>query len=264
MTETHTHARPGSAWPGPDLGLPSRIRACLFDLDGVLAQTRTLHAAAWKTMFDAFLQARAARTGGPFVPFDLDADYAEYVDGKPRREGVRSFLAARRIELPQGRRADPLDSETISGLANRKNERVLASIRERGVEAYAGSVCYVQAVRAAGLASAVVSSSGNAREVLEAAGIAHLFDERLDGIDAERMHLKGKPAPDTFLAAARALWAFPAEAAVFEDAPAGVAAGRAGSFGFVVGVDRLGHARALRAHGADIVVSDLADLLQPR
>jgi beta-phosphoglucomutase family hydrolase len=263
MTEAHDHGSAGRRG-GQTLGLPSGIRACLFDLDGVLAQTRELHAAAWKTMFDAFLRAHAARRGGPFVPFDLDADYAEYVDGKPRREGVRSFLAARRIELPQGRLDDLLDAETISGLANRKNELVLALIREHGVEAYAGSVRYVQAVRASGLASAVVSSSANAREVLEAAGIAHLFDERLDGIDAERMHLKGKRAADTFLAAARALWAFPTEAAVFEDALAGVAAERAGSFGFVVGVDRLGQTRTLRGHGADIVVSDLADLLQPR
>jgi beta-phosphoglucomutase family hydrolase len=246
------------------LGLPSGIRACLFDLDGVLAQTSKLHATAWKRMFDAFLCVRAARTGERFVPFDLDADYAAYVDGKPRQDGVRSFLAARRIELPRGRLDDPLDAETIGGLANRKNELVLALIRERGVEAYAGSVRYVQAVRAAGLTSAVVSASANAHEVLEAAGIAHLFDERVDGVDAEKMHLKGKPAPDTFLAAAHALWAFPVETAVFEDAVAGVAAGRAGSFGFVVGVDRLGQSQALWEHGADVVVSDLADLLQPR
>jgi beta-phosphoglucomutase family hydrolase len=245
-------------------GLPSRIRACLFDLDGVLAQTATLHEAAWKTMFDGFLRTRATRTGDRFVPFDLAADYAEYVDGQPRKQGVRSFLVARRIELPEGRVDDPLDAETISGLANSKNELVLALIREHGVEAYPGSVRYVNAVRAAGLRCAVVSSSANAREVLEAAGIAHLFDERLDGIDAERMRLKGKPAPDTFLTAARALWVFPAEAAVFEDALAGVAAGRAGSFGFVVGVDRLGQAQALREQGADVVVSDLAELLPPR
>jgi beta-phosphoglucomutase family hydrolase len=245
-------------------GLPSRIRACLFDLDGVLAQTATLHAAAWKTMFDRFLRMRATQTGDRFVPFDSGADYAAYVDGKPRRDGVRSFLAARHIELPAGRVNDPFDAETISGLANRKNELVLALIREHGVEAYPGSVRYVNAVRAAGLRCAVVSSSANAREVLEAAGIAHLFDERLDGIDAERMQLKGKPVPDVFLAAARALWVFPCEAAVFEDALAGIAAGRAGSFGVVIGVDRLGQAQALRDQGADIVVSDLAELLAPR
>jgi beta-phosphoglucomutase family hydrolase len=249
---------------GPNVGLPSRIRACLFDLDGVLARTDDLHTAAWKTMFDRFLRTRAARMADQFVAFDPGADYATYVDGKPRLEGVRSFLAARRIELPEGRVDDPLDAETISGLANCKNELVLTLIREHGVEAYSGSVRYVSAVRAAGLRCAVVSSSANVREVLEAAGIAHLFDERLDGIDAERMQLQGKPAPDAFLAAARALWVFPAEAAVFEDALAGVAAGRAGSFGVVVGVDRLGQAQALRDHGADIVVSDLAELLEPR
>ena len=248
---------------GENVGLPGRIRACLFDLDGVLAQTATLHAAAWKTMFDGFLRARAARTGHRFVPFDIRADYAEHVDGKPRSEGVRSFLAARRIELPVGEVDDPFDAETINGLANWKNELVLALIREHGVEAHGGSVRYVDAARVAGLRCAVVSSSANAREVLEAAGIAHLFDERLDGIDAERMQLKGKPAPDAFLAAARALWVFPAEAAVFEDARAGVAAGRAGSFGYVVGVDRLDQAEALREQGADVVVSDLAELLPP-
>jgi beta-phosphoglucomutase family hydrolase len=243
------------------LGLPSGIRACLFDLDGVLTRTASVHAAAWKTMFDGFLRTRAARTGERFIPFDPGADYAKYVDGRPRQDGVRSYLAARGIELPDGRLDDPVDAETSGGLANRKNELVLALIREQGVEAYEGSIRYVNAVRAAGLRSAVVSASANAREVLEAAGVAHLFDERLDGIDAERMHLQGKPAPDTFLAAARALWVFSAEAAVFEDALAGVAAARAGSFGYVVGVDRLGQAQALHDHGADVVVSDLDELL---
>jgi beta-phosphoglucomutase family hydrolase len=243
------------------LGLPDGIRACLFDLDGVLTQTATVHAEAWKTMFDGFLHARAARTGEQFVMFDRRSDYAKYVDGKPRREGVRSFLEARGIELPGGGIDDPPDAETISGLANRKNELVLGLIRDRGVEAYEGSVRYVNAVHAEGLASAVVSASANACEVLEAAGIAHLFDERLDGLDAERMRLQRKPAPDTFLAAARALWVFPAEGAVFEDSLAGVTAARAGSFGFVVAVDRVGQAQALRDAGADLVVSDLAKLL---
>jgi beta-phosphoglucomutase family hydrolase len=246
------------------LGLPSGIRACLFDLDGVLTRTATVHAAAWKMMFDGFLRARAARTGEYLVPFDRAADYARYVDGKPRLDGVRFFLAARRIALPEGRLDDPPDAETICGLANWKNELMLALIREQGVEAYGGSIRYVNAVRAAGLRCAVVSASANAREVLESAGIAHLFDERMDGVDAEKLHLRGKPAPDTFLAASRALWVFPGEAAVFEDALAGVAAGRAGSFGFVVGVDRVGRAQQLREHGADVVVPDLAELLQPR
>jgi beta-phosphoglucomutase family hydrolase len=243
------------------VGLPSAIRACLFDLDGVLTQTARVHAAAWKEMFDAFLRARAARTGDAFVPFDPVDDYDEYVDGKPRYDGVRSFLASRGIDLPRGQTSDPPTAETVSGLGNRKNELVLALIHEQGVEAYQGSVRYVHATRDAGLRRAVVSSSANCKEVLAAAGIAELFEVRIDGVVAAREHLKGKPAPDTFLAAARALEVPPARAAVFEDALAGVAAGRAGRFGCVVGVDRVGQAEALREHGADLVVSDLAELL---
>jgi beta-phosphoglucomutase family hydrolase len=246
----------------PELvGLPSAIRACLFDLDGVLTQTATVHAAAWKEMFDAFLRAQAARTGDAFVPFDPVGDYDEYVDGKPRYDGVRSFLASRGIDLPPGQANDPPTAETISGLGNRKNELVLALIHEQGVEAYQGSVRYVHAARDAGLRRAVVSSSANCKEVLAAAGILELFEVRIDGALAAREQLKGKPAPDTFLAAARALEVSPARAAVFEDALAGVAAGRAGRFGCVVGVDRVGQAEALREHGADLVVSDLAELL---
>jgi beta-phosphoglucomutase family hydrolase len=246
----------------PELvGLPSVIRACLFDLDGVLTQTATVHAAAWKEMFDAFLRARAARTGDAFVPFDPVDDYDEYVDGKPRYDGVRSFLVSRGIDLPTGQASDPPTAETISGLGNRKNELVLALIHEQGVEAYQGSVRYVHAARDAGLRRAVVSSSANCKEVLAAAGILELFEVRIDGALAAREQLKGKPAPDTFLAAARALEVSPARAAVFEDALAGVAAGRAGRFGCVVGVDRVGQAEALREHGADLVVSDLAELL---
>jgi len=246
------------------LGLPSTVQACLFDLDGVLTQTAKTHAAAWTEMFDAFLRARAARTGEPFLPFDAVEDYNEYVDGKPRYDGVRSFLASRGIALPEGDPRDPPSAETIAGLGNRKNELVLALIHRDGVETYDGSVRYVHAVREAGLHRAVVSSSANCRQVLEAAGIADLFEVRIDGLVAERENLQGKPAPDTFLAAARALDVQPAQAAVFEDALAGVAAGRAGRFGFVVGVDRVGQADALRAHGADIVVSDLAELLDHR
>jgi beta-phosphoglucomutase family hydrolase len=246
----------------PELvGLPSVIRACLFDLDGVLTQTATVHAAAWKEMFDAFLRARAARMGDAFVPFDRVDDYDEYVDGKPRYDGVRSFLASRGIDLPRGQASDPPTAETVSGLGNRKNELVLALIHEQGVEAYQGSVRYVHAAREAGLRRAVVSSSANCKEVLAAAGILELFEVRIDGALAAREQLKGKPAPDTFLAAARALEVSPARAAVFEDALAGVAAGRAGRFGCVVGVDRVGQAEALREHGADLVVSDLAELL---
>ena len=240
------------------LGLPSGTRACLFDLDGVLTKTARVHAAAWKEMFDDFLRERG---GNDFRPFEQD-DYNAYVDGKPRYDGVRSFLAAREIELPEGDPADPPSAETVAGLGNRKNELVLALIHRGGVEVYDGSVRYVHAVREAGLHRAVVSSSANTREVLAAAGIEDLFEVRIDGVVAEQRALKGKPAPDTFLAAARALEVEPAQAAVFEDALAGVEAGAAGGFGFVVGVDRTGQAAALRAHGADIVVSDLAELLE--
>ncbi|HEX4538688.1 MAG TPA: beta-phosphoglucomutase family hydrolase [Acidimicrobiales bacterium] len=243
------------------LGLPDNVVACLFDLDGVLTKTAKVHAAAWRQMFDDFLAQRAKQRGETFVPFDAITDYDEYVDGKPRMDGVRSFLAARGIELPEGKPDDPPSEETVHGLGNRKNEIVLRLIREQGVEAYPGSVRYVRAVRDAGLHRAVVSSSANCHDVLVAAGIADLFEVRIDGLVAEAEHLKGKPAPDTFLAGAKALNVDPGQAAVFEDALAGVAAGRAGNFGYVVGVDRVGQADALRQHGADVVVTDLAELL---
>jgi beta-phosphoglucomutase family hydrolase len=246
------------------LGLPDSIRGCLFDLDGVLTETAKVHAAAWKEMFDDYLRERAQRSGEPFVPFDPVADYDEYVDGKPRADGTRSFLASRGIELPEGKENDPPDAQTVYGLGNRKNEIVLRRIHEDGVEAYPGSVSYVRAVKEAGLPRAVVSSSTNCRDVLIAAGIEDLFDARIDGVVAEREHLRGKPAPDTFLAGARALGLKPTAATVFEDALAGVAAGRAGGFGFVVGVDRVGQAAGLREHGADVVVKDLAELLEHR
>jgi beta-phosphoglucomutase family hydrolase len=242
--------------------LPEGIGACLFDLDGVLTQTATLHAAAWKDMFDPYLEARAKKLGEAFAPFDSVEDYDRYVDGKPRIDGVRSFLASRGIELPEGSPSDGPDAETLFALGNRKNELVLELMRTRGVEAYEGSVRYVRAVRDAGLRRAVVSSSRNCREVLAAAGIDDLFEARIDGNVAEEQGLRGKPAPDTFLAAARALELPPARAAVFEDALAGVEAGRAGNFGFVVGVDRVGQARELGEHGADVVVQDLAELME--
>lgn len=243
------------------LGLPDSIRGCLFDLDGVLTQTATVHDAAWQEVFDSFLRARAKATGEKFVPFDPVRDYDDYVDGKPREEGTESFLASRGIHLPVGRADDPPGTPTIYGLGNAKNEILLRRLRTDGVQAYPGSVRYVHAVRDAGLRRAVVSSSANTAQVLAAAGLADEFSERIDGIVAGRDHLRGKPAPDTYLAGARALGLAPAQAAVFEDALAGVAAGRAGRFGFVVGVDRVGQADALRAHGADVVVQDLADLL---
>jgi beta-phosphoglucomutase family hydrolase len=243
------------------LGLPAGVTACLFDLDGVLTQTAKVHSAAWKQMFDDYLRKRARRTDEAFVPFDPIREYDQYVDGKPRYDGVRAFLASREVELPEGNPSDTPDTETIDGLGNRKNEIVLRLIREQGVQPYEGSVRYVKAVQAAGLRRAVVSSSTNCRDVLAAAGIQDMFEAIIDGVVAEREHLQGKPAPDTFLAGARALSVEPAEAIVFEDALAGVEAGRAGRFGFVVGVDRVGQAEALRAHGADVVVDDLAKLL---
>jgi beta-phosphoglucomutase family hydrolase len=237
------------------LSLPDGITTCLFDLDGVLTQTAKVHARAWNEMFDEFL----ARRGLP--EFELPRDYDEYVDGKPRLDGVRSFLASRGIELPEGSESDPPGAETVYGLGLRKNERVLALIHEQGVEPYEGSIRYLEAAREHGLHRAVVSSSTNCKDVLVAAGIDHLLEVRIDGVIAEQQGLAGKPAPDTFLAGAEALGAEPAQAAVFEDALAGVEAGRAGSFGWVVGVDRSGQADELKRRGADVVVRDLAELL---
>jgi beta-phosphoglucomutase family hydrolase len=246
------------------LGLPASVRACLFDLDGVLTDTAKVHAAAWKETFDQYLQARASRAHEDFVPFDETKDYDTYVDGKPRYDGVRSFLASRGIELPEGEPDDSPSADTVCGIGNRKNEIVLRMIHEQGVEAYEGSRRYVEAAREAGLRRAVVSSSTNCRDVLIAAGIENLFEARIDGVVAEREDLKGKPAPDTFLAGARALDVTPDAAAVYEDALAGVEAGRAGGFGCVVGVDRVGQTKELREHGATIVVKDLSELIDDR
>ena len=244
------------------LGLTEGITACLFDLDGVLTQTAKVHAAAWKQTFDEYLRRRADARGEEFRPFDEHADYDEYVDGLPRYDGVRSFLKSRHIELPEGSPDDSPDAETIDGIGNRKNDLVLKLIHERGVETYPGSVRYVKAAREAGLALAVVSSSANARDVLRSAHMLDFFQEIVDGNVATKRRLKGKPAPDTFLAGAEALGVKPGQAAVFEDAQAGVAAGRAGRFGRVVGVDRVGQADALKEHGADVVVKDLSELLE--
>jgi beta-phosphoglucomutase family hydrolase len=228
------------------LGLPDGVTACLFDLDGVLTKTAEVHARAWKQMFDEFLEGRGER------PFDLVHDYDEYVDGKPRLDGVRDFLHSRGIEL---------SDDEVRELAENKNELVLRLIRDDGVEAYEGSVRYLHAARDAGLRRAVVSSSHNCHDVLVAAGIEDLLEVRIDGVVAEERHLRGKPAPDTFLAGAAELGVAKEQAAVFEDALAGVAAGHAGGFGCVVGVDRAGQRDALREHGATIVVDDLAELL---
>jgi beta-phosphoglucomutase family hydrolase len=242
------------------LGLPGWAEACLFDLDGVLTQTASIHAAAWKEMFDDYLSLRTHQDETT-RPFDLVGDYDAFVDGRPRADGTRAFLAARGIELPEGDPDDPPGAETVSGLCNQKNEILLHRIGTDGVRAYQGSVRFVRAARDLGLRRAVVSSSTNCADVLVAAGIEDLFEERVDGLTAIRDHLAGKPAPDMFLAAARALGIPPRCAVVFEDALAGVAAGRAGGFGLVIGVDRTGQARELEAHGADLVVTDLAELL---
>jgi beta-phosphoglucomutase family hydrolase len=247
----------------PTLGLPPQVTACLFDLDGVLTRTASIHAAAWKQMFDEFLRDRSTRTGEPFVPFDAGDDYDAYVDGKQRLDGTRGFLLSRGIDLPEGDPSDPPGAATVNGLSNRKNELVLRLFDEGHIEVFDDSVRYVRAVRAAGLATAVVSSSANTAQVLDAVGIADLFDARIDGVVAAERHLAGKPAPDTFLAGAAAVGAAPATAAVFEDALAGVEAGRAGGFALVVGVDRVGQADELRHHGADVVVDDLSQLLEP-
>ena len=239
------------------LGLPEQIRACLFDLDGVLTKTAEVHRGVWAEVFNDLL-AECKDESGPFT----ESDYLAYVDGRPRRDGVREFLTSRGIQLPEGDPDDPPSSETVAGIANRKNERILARLRTDGVRVYDGSVGYVEAVRAAGLRTAVVTASANCSTVLEAAGLQDAFDAQVDGLVAAERGLAGKPAPDTFLAAIADLGYEPTAGAVFEDALAGVAAGRAGDFGYVVGVDRAGQADALRERGADVVVSDLADLME--
>jgi beta-phosphoglucomutase family hydrolase len=243
------------------LGLPPSIRACLFDLDGVLTQTAKVHAAAWKQAFDAFLRDYAKRNGVPFTPFDEVKDYERYVDGEPREDGVRDFLASRQITLPEGGPDDPAGAQTVHGVGNGKNEIFNQLLEKDGLAPFPGSVRYVRAARAAGLRCAVVSSSANTHAILKTVGLEDLFEAVVDGNDVQRLKLHGKPAPDSFLAGAEAVQTEASQAVVFEDALAGVAAGRAGKFGYVVGVDRLNQADALREHGADVVVEDLADLL---
>jgi beta-phosphoglucomutase family hydrolase len=240
-------------------GLPENVRACLFDLDGVLTDTASVHTKAWTTMFDDYLR---QRDGADFIPFDPVADYRTYIDGKRRDDGVRSFLTSRHITLPDGDPDDSPGSETVSGLGNRKNEMFQKTLHSDGVTVFDGSRRYLQAVSDAGLAVAVVSSSSNTEEVLELTGLDRFVDARVDGLTLRAENIPGKPAPDSFLRGAQLLKVLPAAAAVFEDALAGVQAGRAGKFGIVVGVDRTGQADALRDHGADVVVTDLADLLR--
>jgi beta-phosphoglucomutase family hydrolase len=242
------------------IGLPDRISGLLFDLDGVLTGTAVLHRAAWRETFDSFLR---EREGPGFAPF-TDQDYLEYVDGRPRADGVRTFLASRGIVLPEGQPDDPTTAVTVHGVGNRKNEAVLKIIAERGVNPYPGSVRYLTAARDAGLAIGVVTASANGAAVLDAAGLSPLIQVRIDGVVIARDGLRGKPAPDSFLAGARALGIPPEQVAVFEDALSGVRAGRAGGFGCVIGVDRGGQAERLREHGADVVVTDLAELLDER
>lgn len=243
------------------LGLPDGVTACLFDLDGVLTRTATVHGAAWTQTFDEVLRERAERLGEPFVPFDPGPDYERYVDGKKREDGVRSFLASRGITLPEGDHDDPPGAATVHGVGNRKNVLLLEVMERDGVEVFEGSRAYLEAARDAGLRRAVVSSSANAEQVLRVTGMDALVELRVDGVTAREESLPGKPAPDTFLRAAELLGVAPAQAAVFEDALSGVEAGRAGGFGCVIGVDRVGQAAALREHGAAVVVGDLRELL---
>jgi beta-phosphoglucomutase family hydrolase len=258
-----------SSLPVHPTRLPAGLCACLFDLDGVLTRTASLHAAAWKAMFDEFLAEYARRAGHPFVPFDARADYERYVDGRRREDGVRTFLTSRGIELPEGTDDDEPGVWTVRGLGLLKNADVVRRIANGEVEVFDGSVEFVRRARAAGIRTAVVSSSANTVDILRVTGLADLFEARIDGLVAAARGLPGKPAPDTFLAGAAALGVAPHEAAVFEDATAGVEAGRAGGFAVVVGVDRSddpasgSREKELREHGAGVVVRDLSELELP-
>lgn len=234
--------------------------AILFDLDGVITKTAKTHAAAWKALFDEYLKECADRSGEPFRPFDAEKDYLQYVDGKPRYEGVKSFLESRGIHLPFGTPADTTDKETVCGLGNRKNRLLVEQLKKHRVEVFDSSIELIRELQSKGFRTAVVSSSKNCAEVLKSAGFPALFSTKVDGNDAERLGLEGKPAPGTFLEAARQLGVDPARAIVVEDAIVGVQAGRRGNFGGVIGVDRTGQAAALQANGADVVVSDLSEV----
>ena len=237
-----------------------RFDAVIFDLDGVVTQTSAVHAAAWKRLFDGFLRERAAARDEPFTPFDLERDYRLYVDGKPRYDGVRDFLASRGIELPQGDPSDAAGTPTVCGLGNRKDEYFVAEVRENGVKTYPATVALIGELHRAGLRVGLMSSSRNTVMVLEATGLTGLFDQRVDGVVSDELGLAGKPDPAAYLETARRLGVEPSRAAVVEDALSGVEAGRRGGFGLVIGVDRLDQAAALLEHGADVVVPDLADV----
>jgi beta-phosphoglucomutase family hydrolase len=234
--------------------------AVVFDMDGVVTQTATVHAAAWKALFDAYLTVRSARTGEPFRPFDVEADYLPYVDGKPRYDGVRDFLASREVTLPWGSPPDPPDAETVCGLGNRKNDFFMAEVAAHGVQAFPTTVVLVKALKEHGIHTAVISASKNTSTILEAAGVSGLFEAQVDGEVADDLGLPGKPDPAVFLEAAHRVGVTPRRAVVVEDAEAGVQAGRRGGFGLVIGVDRSDHARALIEHGADVVVKDLREV----
>jgi beta-phosphoglucomutase family hydrolase len=235
----------------------ARYDAVVFDMDGVVTKTATVHAAAWKALFDSYLRDRSARTGEPFRPFDVEADYLPYVDGKPRYDGVRDFLASRGVTLPWGDPSDPPDAETVCGLGNRKNDFFTAEVAAHGVEAFPTTVALIHALKEHGVHTAIISASKNTSTILDAAGVRSLFEAQVDGEVADDLSLPGKPDPAVFLEAARRVGATPRRAVVVEDAEAGVQAGHRGGFALVIGVDRSDHAAALRAHGADVVVDDL-------
>jgi len=236
------------------------LEAFLFDLDGVVTRTASVHAAAWKQLFDDYLKRRGVAEGRPYLPFDPVSDYQEYVDGRPREAGVWCFLAARGISIPTGNPGDGPGVETLNGLGSRKDQYFIQALVRRGVQVYGGAVRFIDNARACRMRTAIVSSSRNCAAVVDAAGLARLFDVRVDGLDLRRLGLAGKPAPDMYLEAARRLDTSPARAVVFEDALVGVEAGRAGRFRLVVGIGQGDHAIDLRAHGADIVVADLREL----
>jgi trehalose 6-phosphate phosphatase len=237
-----------------------RLSGVVFDMDGVVTQTATVHARAWKRLFDGYLRKRAERSGEPFVPFDIDTDYREYVDGKPRYDGVHSFLVSRGISVPPGQPSDSPETESECGLGNRKNALFLDEVAENGVQPYETTVELIRRLKAAGVKTAIISASENTTRILEAAGVRSLFEAQVDGLVARDLGLPGKPDPAVFVEAARRLGVAPPHAAVVEDALAGVEAGRRGGFGLVIGVDRAGHADALREHGADVVVGDLSEV----